>query len=88
MKLRYQDGREIEVDELKVECYYEHISSGTYWKVHSIEATPFGNVVELEIINEYKEVLNLEQQMNMRSVFAKSGKFKEITKKEFISRRK
>lgn len=86
MKIRYNNV-EIEVDELRVDRYYRHIGSDTLWKIHSIQSTPIGNVVDLELINEYGDTLNKSYRTNMNGVLARVGTFEEISREEFERRR-
>ena len=87
MKINY-NNTEIDVDELRVDRYYKHINSNTLWKIHSLQPSPMGVTVDLELINEYGDVRNMELMSNMTPIFAKEGKFEEITKKEFDNKKR
>jgi hypothetical protein len=78
-----QNGREIEADEIRVDRYYIHESSRTKWKVHTLQATPIGYVVDIELVNEYGDRMNTSFTIQNDKLFAHSGKFSEITKAEF-----
>ena len=86
MKIVYNDI-EMDVDELRVDRYYLHVDSDTAWKLHSIETGIAGTTLDLELVNTHGDVLNTTQLTNMNMLLAKSGKFVEITKKEFENRK-
>jgi len=86
MRINY-NGTEMDVDELTVDKYYNHIKSNTYWKIHSIQPSPMGVVVELELINEYGDGKDIQLITSLQQMFSKQGSFEEITKMEFNNRK-
>ena len=86
MRINY-NGTEMDVDELTVDKYYNHIKSNTYWKIHSIQSSPMGVVVDLETVKEYGDVINTQLTMSLQHMFSKQGSFEEITKMEFNNRK-
>lgn len=80
------NGQILEADELEVATLYRHISSDTYWKVWSIEATLFGNKVDLELRNPYGDIRNEEVTSTFLPIIANKGTFEEITIEMWKSR--
>jgi len=86
MRINY-NGTEMDVDELTVDKYYNHIKSNTYWKIHGIEPSPMGVMVDLEMVNEYGDGKDMQLITNLQQMFSKQGSFEEITKMEFNNRK-
>lgn len=83
----YHNNAEIEVDTIEVDKYYRHISSDTYWKLHSMNMTPVGNSLDIELVNEYGEIKDVNVIIREDTLFVSEGAFEEITKKEFMERK-
>lgn len=80
------NNQTIQADELEVGTLYRHISSDTYWKIWSTEATPFGNAVDLELKNSYGDINNSQVMSTFLPIIATVGTFEEITIEEWRSR--
>ena len=86
MKIKY-NNTEYSADELQVDKYYKHVKSNTLWKIHSISNTPIGVALDIELVNEYGDVKDVEVNTDINRVFALEGKFVEITRDEFEKRK-
>ena len=87
MKVKYESGQEIEVDALEVGNYYKHVSSDTLWRIHSTTATPIGVTVDLELVNTYGDVRDVQFTTMMMPIMSNKGTFVEIEKSEFEARK-
>jgi len=86
MKISYNNV-EYNANELQVDRYYKHVKSNTLWKIHSISSTPIGVALDIELVNEYGDVKNVEVSTNISRVFAVEGEFIEISREEFEKRK-
>lgn len=88
MRVKYENGQEIDVDVLEVGNYYKHLSSDTLWRIHSTTATPFGTTVDLELVDTHGDVRDVQFTTMMMPIMSNKGAFVEIEKSEFENRKR